>query len=77
MMTVVMMRCKTHMMKMEVTMSEAVKKPLWQSAFFLCLWCISPPQLSQQRHTQKQVPTMGTSTRNSRPREPHTRKPAS
>ncbi|TNN89631.1 hypothetical protein EYF80_000234 [Liparis tanakae] len=48
---------------MEVAMSEAVKKPLWQSMFFLCLWCISPPQFSQQRHTQKHRAMMGVRTK--------------
>lgn len=67
----------THMIRTDVAMSEAVKNPLWQSAFFLCLWCISPPQFSQHRHTQKHVPMMGMTTRSRTPTVVHMRNPTS
>lgn len=69
--------CHTHVMTSEVEKSRVPSRPRRQSAFFLWRWCISPPQLSQQRHMQKKRPTTGMRTVNSRPIVAHTRKPIS
>lgn len=69
--------CHTHVMTSEVEKSSVPSRPRRQSAFFLWRWCISPPQLSQQRHMQKKRPTIGNRTANSRPTAAHIRKPIS
>lgn len=67
----------THVITSEVEKSSVPSRPRRQSAFFLWRWCISPPQLSQQRHMQKKRPTIGTRMANSRPTAAHTRNPIS
>lgn len=69
--------CRTHVMIRDVEKSSVPSRPRRQSAFFLWRWCISPPQLSQQRHMQKKRPTTGISTVKRRPTAAHTRKPIS
>lgn len=69
--------CHTHVMTNEVEKSSVPSRPRRQSAFFRWRWCISPPQLSQQRHMQKKSPTTGKRMAKSRPTAAHTRKPIS
>lgn len=69
--------CHTHVMTSEVEKSSVPSRPRRQSAFFLWRWCISPPQLSQQRHMQKKSPAIGIRTANSKPTAAHIRKPIS